>query len=67
MAVKPRGRPLSSIAVTTVTPVTKQPNALRSSSGLNGSEGSAIGAYRRTKGSAIGCGDRFIHTDFVRV
>src|SRR5882672_3937679 len=43
LAVKPRGRPSPSIAVTTVTPVTKQPSARRSSSGSNGVEGSATG------------------------
>ena len=67
LAVKPRGRPSPSTAVTTVTPVMKQPKARRSSSGSNGIESSATGTHRRTNGSAIGCEERFIQTDFVRV
>jgi hypothetical protein len=53
--------------VTTVTPVTKQPNARRSSNGSSGSEWSPTGPHRSTNGSAIGCEDRLIQTDFVRV
>src|SRR5215475_7686333 len=67
LAVKPRGRLSSSMAVTTVTPVTKQPKARRSSSGSSTMDLSAARAHRSTNGSAIGCDDRLIQTDFVRV
>src|SRR5882672_10886655 len=50
LAVKPRGRPAPSIAVTTVTPVTKQPNARRSSSESNGVGASATARLPQDEG-----------------